>query len=111
MSWWNSQKAAQILEREPPVDRYGQVQAEMKLAKQVLDGIGAEILAFRTKYKLQTDLLDRIVRCEIPSVRRAQAIYSEWAALQKRKGAALHRFSASLKVWAELKGKTQHANS
>jgi hypothetical protein len=92
------------LDEEKPVDRFEQAAAEMRQAKSALDAIGAEIQQFRARYKLRTDLLDRITACEIPSVRQAQTVYGEWALLQRRKGAALHRFSASLKNWSDAKG-------
>jgi hypothetical protein len=103
MSWWGN-KAQAVTEPAPiaAVDRVSQLQAEMALAKSVLDVLNAEIVEFRILHGIEeVDRLDQIVRMRGNAVTARARVAPLWRALQQRKGRALHAFSRAQKAWSE----------
>ncbi len=85
----------------PPVDRVAETRAEMKLAAEILSALDSEIRTFRKKYSIESDRLDQILRCRADSPGGMADIRKQWFEIQRRKGRALHSFSASLRTWSE----------
>jgi hypothetical protein len=101
MKWFGDNRPLKVeLPPLTPVDRVTETRAEMKLAASVLSALDSEIREFRKKHSIQTDRLDQIVRCRADSPGGMAAIRNEWFEIQRRKGRALHAFSARLKTWS-----------
>jgi hypothetical protein len=103
MRWWNSRVSAKQLEPEPPepIDRVAAAHAEMAAAKAVLDELNRELKGFYTTYGIRLNKFDQIAHCIVPPGRTRQELDALNAALQKRKGRALHEFGLMQKVWSD----------
>jgi hypothetical protein len=104
MSWPFTAKAAEQLEPPiaPPVE--AAAHADMVAAKKTLDTLNVEIRHFRTKHSIETDRLNRIVRCCTTGFVARAEIEAYWQLLQKRTNRALHDWSRTQKLWSDAKG-------
>ena len=92
---------------EPPIDRAQQAFAEMRVAKEVLDSIAEEIKTFRREHGITVNAFNQIKTCLVKPGRSKRELDLCNAALEKRLGRALHAFSATQKIWSEVKNETQ----
>lgn len=102
---WPFSETQQTLEPAPaaaPVDREAEARERVRVVKAELDAIDAEMLAFKTKFRVRTDRFSRLLGIEA-SLSQRPKIETEWFALLKRRDIATANWHAALFAWAATK--------
>jgi hypothetical protein len=100
---WPFAKIETVEEPPAPVDPEAESLALVRTSKAVLDTIDADMLAFRTRFKVRTDKFGRLLAIESATLTGRAKIEAEWQGLLRRRDKAVAEWHSALHEWVGAK--------
>lgn len=86
-----------------PVDREAEAHAEVVALKAKLAELDAEMLRFKSTFKVRTDKFGRLLGCESPGLGGFTEIEREWRTLLHKRDSLIPQWYSALHRWANEK--------